>query len=275
MDTQVRLEMSRPTPIGIESRRMRRERIASSPNAAIQLLLLISCLLLTSCFGGGDGDKSSSSEGGCETESDLRLEGCALENLPLEALTGICERIGLDVEMHVFPLIDEDEEELAGGGGDDKADAVDLGGESKTKERSHSDYVSAAQECLLIEMEMQLMEEEDPEALAELERSLLAEDPDLLAEVVAEVLAKSPELMHELQIELEREDPEFYQDLMEELGDDESLSDRPEILAELVAVMLAEDPDMLEKLDEDLFAMMDVDDFDPAEDDSDGVGNEL
>uniref|UniRef100_A0A7S4QYN0 Uncharacterized protein n=1 Tax=Ditylum brightwellii TaxID=49249 RepID=A0A7S4QYN0_9STRA len=193
-------------------------------------------------------------------------EECTLENLPSTALESICSRIGLDLEMHVFPYLFEEEEEER-----EESPAVT----SYTKrDRSHADYVLAAKECLSIEEETERMMTEDPEAMAELERAMLAEDPALLAEIVADVLAKSPDLVAELEVELAKEDPELFAELMKELSEGQTLADRPEILAELVALMLADDPDMLDKLDEEVAAHI-LGDLDGDYDDYYGEGAEL
>ena len=174
----------------------------------------------------------------CSTEDDLDFETCKLEDLQIAELKAICERVGLDVEEHIFPPSK-----------DSTGDASDS---SLQKEYTHSDYVLAAEECLEVEEQMNQLLSEDPEMLSELEQSMFAEDPALLSEVIAEVLSKSPDLMVALEKELMEEDPELYEDIKQELEEGQTFADRPDILADLVTLLLAEDPELLDKLDEDL-----------------------
>jgi hypothetical protein len=99
-------------------------------NSNLIILTLLHCLFL---------------QIGCEclTEDDLDFESCDLVHLPNEALNDICERIGLDLEGHVIPVllgIDEDEEAGVG--------------EIKERMYTHDDYVRGAEECLMIEDEV-------------------------------------------------------------------------------------------------------------------------
>ena len=124
---------------------------------------------------------------GCVTEEDLDFESCNLKDLQIPALEAICDRLGLNMEEHMFPYMFEDDDADEG-----------KGERSATVERSKEDYEEAALQCLTIEEEMERMLEEDPDALEELERQLMADDPSLLAEIVADVLAESPDLIKEL-----------------------------------------------------------------------------
>ena len=167
----------------------------------------------------------------CESEEDLDFVTCDLKHLSKEALQSICTRVGLDLEKHIFPILDAE----IGGIDDDASSEV---------ERSIEEYVWAAHECLLIEDEVDEMEDEDPEGLEALEMAMLEDDPALLAEVISDVLESNPALLQDLEEELKREDPEHYQGMIEELAEGESLIDRPELVADLIALMLAENPDM-------------------------------
>ena len=168
----------------------------------------------------------------CDSEEDLDFVTCDLKHLSKEALQSICTRVGLDLEKHIFPILDA---EIIGGIDDDASSEV---------ERSIEEYVWAAHECLLIEDEVDEMEDEDPEGLEALEMAMLEDDPALLAEVISDVLESNPALLQDLEEELKREDPEHYQGMIEELAEGESLIDRPELVADLIALMLAENPDM-------------------------------
>ncbi len=175
----------------------------------------------------------------CETEEDLDFSTCDLKHLTREALQDICSRVGLDLQEHIFPILDAEigvDERAAGGGG----------------ERTIEEYVWAAHECLLIENEVDEMEDEDPEGLEALERAMLEENPQLLAEIIEEVLESNPQLLHDLEEELKKEDPNHYQGMIEELSEGESLLDKPELIADLVSLMLAENPAVIDQIDEDI-----------------------
>lgn len=167
----------------------------------------------------------------CESEEDLDFVNCDLKHLSKDALRSICTRVGLDLEKHIFPILDAE----IGGIDDDASPEV---------ERSIEEYVWAAHECLLIEDEVDEMEDEDPEGLEALEMAMLEDDPALLAEVVKDVLESNPALLRDLEEELKREDPEHYKGMIEELAEGESLIDRPKLVADLISLILAENPDM-------------------------------
>ena len=169
----------------------------------------------------------------CESEEDLDFVTCDLKHLSKEALRSICTRVGLDLEKHIFPILDAEIGDI-----DDDASSSEV-------ERSVEEYIWAAHECLLIiEDEVDEMEDEDPEGLEALEMAMLEDDPALLAEIISDVLESNPALLQDLEEELKREDPEHYQGMIEELAEGESLIDRPELVADLIALLLAENPDM-------------------------------
>ena len=177
----------------------------------------------------------------CESEEDLDFVTCDLKHLSKDALRSICTRVGLDLEKHIFPILDAE----IGGIDDDASPEVQV-------ERSIEEYVWAAHECLLIEDEVDEMEDEDPEGLEALEMAMLEDDPALLAEVITDVLESNPTLLQDLEEELKREDPEHYQGMIEELAEGESLIDRPELVADLISLMLAENPDraLIDEIDD-------------------------
>ena len=246
-------------------------------------LLLILSLLDHECLASNGHVRDEANSDGvtaesevCQSEADLNFDTCKLEDLPKHALIAICDRIGLDMEQHVFPLLDldvlvddedadnvENDDGDSGESEDETASGQHYGatGERKgiMKERDHADYVQATRECLLVEAEVDRMEEDAPDELEDLERSMLAEDPGLLAEVVKDVLDRNPTLSAELEAELKEKEPALFQDMMKVLAQDETLADQPELLADLVSLMLAETDSLnvgrvLDSLDEDIVA---------------------
>mmetsp|Transcript_16148 Transcript_16148/g.29377 ORF Transcript_16148/g.29377 Transcript_16148/m.29377 type:complete len:206 (-) Transcript_16148:366-983(-) len=168
----------------------------------------------------------------CLTETDLDLDSCELFDLPIPGLVDICSRIGIDAYEHVFPYLFED-----GEGEEKDSKAVNTTG----IERSHADHVLAAEECLSIELEMNHMQEENPDELDALERSVLAEDPELLAGLVEDVLEKNPQLVQDLEDELRQEEPELWEAIIADHEDHKSLANMPDVLASLISAMLTEE----------------------------------
>mmetsp|Transcript_16754 Transcript_16754/g.25639 ORF Transcript_16754/g.25639 Transcript_16754/m.25639 type:complete len:241 (+) Transcript_16754:83-805(+) len=167
----------------------------------------------------------------CLTEDDLDFDSCDLDDLPMEELRAICERIGLDFEHHLSPYLFREEEET-----EDDHLPVD--------EWTYSHYVDAAYECLLIEEQTYLMYDDNPDSLRSIEHRLLTSDRSFIASLVTEVLTNQPHLVPELEEELQREEPELHQQLITDLHGD-SLADRPELLGELLSIVLVEDPEIL------------------------------
>mmetsp|Transcript_28078 Transcript_28078/g.81170 ORF Transcript_28078/g.81170 Transcript_28078/m.81170 type:complete len:239 (+) Transcript_28078:40-756(+) len=227
---------------------MRGSRVVTTIAVVAALILAHGC---TSVASEDDDDIASSPPppaARCETEEDLDFSSCDLKHLSKEALRNICLRLGLRLEEHIFPILDSE------------IGVNEDGASEMTK------YVWAAQECLSIEIEVDEMEDEDPEGLEALERAMLDEDPQLLADILAEVLEKNPDLLNDLEAELKREDPEHYQGMIEELSEGEALIDRPELVADLISLMLAENPDYMDvinEIDEDI-AYEHEDETDPA-----------
>jgi len=154
------------------------------------ILLLSTCLFSILETGNATSETTTTP---CLTEDDVNGESCKYDDLSILALEAICERLGLDVQEHMFPYMFDDDDEVEASA----SSSEDLKEEEKVL-RTKDDYVAAAIQCLTIEDEMERMLAEDPEALEELERQLMVEDPSMLAEVVADVLAQSPELLQEL-----------------------------------------------------------------------------
>lgn len=183
----------------------------------------------------------------CETERDLNFEDCNLIDLTDEVLTGICNRIGLDMIEHVLPTIVDDEAE-------DTPNKED-GSSGDVKKYTHEQYARGAEECLLVEAEMDRLAKEDPEALDQLEREALEDDPALLAEIISDVLSQDKQLLKDVATKIKNADDkaEIVKDITEEmLNDGEQLEDRPDILGYLVATIIIDDPEFLDEFDEQL-----------------------
>lgn len=175
----------------------------------------------------------------CETEDDLDFEGCNLIQLSDQVLTDICNRIGLDMEEHVLPTIIDDD---------------DMG---ETKAYTHEHYALGAEECIMVEAEMERLAEEDPEELERMEREAMAEDPDILAEIIADVLQQDDKLLKDVTAKIkdavDHADMNIVKDITENmLNEGDKLEDRPDILGYLVASIMIEDPEFLDEFDAQL-----------------------
>ena len=163
------------------------------------------------------------------------------------SIQDICNRIGLDMVSHVLPyLLDEEESE-----GNEPDDG---GGDALPKIYTHEDFVRGAEECLLIEDEMNRLEKDDPEYLAQLEREALEEDPDIVAEIVADVLKQDETLLKEIATKLLSDVPELVTEMNIMLVEGEQLEDRPDIVGLIVAQLLSDEQnlDILDVFDESL-----------------------
>jgi hypothetical protein len=200
------------------------------------LALLTICLFNLFFVANGDGE--------CETEDDLDFETCDLKHLKDNVLRDICNRIGLDMEEHVLAfLYDEEEGEQS----------IDEGG-TTTRTYTHEDFVKGAEECLMIEDEMDQLEEDDPDYLAQLERDALESDPEVVAEIVADVLKQDSALLKDIASKLTTDAPEIVKEMEAMMEEGEKLEDRPDIVGYIIADLLAEDPDLdiLDEFDEAL-----------------------
>ncbi|KAL7482954.1 hypothetical protein ACHAW6_008605 [Cyclotella cf. meneghiniana] len=174
----------------------------------------------------------------CETEQDLDFQSCDLIHLSDEALNDICHRIGLDLKSHVLPtLLGMDEDGEVGVG------------EVKERAYTHEDYVRGAEECLMIEDEVNRLEDEDPEFLEQLEREALLEDPDMFAEMISQIISKDESLLKEITAKL-AEDNDIMTEIRSMLEENEKLEERPDVLGRLLAKYLSEDPSLLDEFDE-------------------------
>jgi hypothetical protein len=205
----------------------------------------------------------------CETERDLNFEECNLIDLTDEVLTGICNRIGLDMIEHVLPTIVDEAEDTPnkedGSGGD-------------VKKYTHEQYARGAEECLLVEAEMDRLAKEDPEALDQMEREALEDDPALLAEIISDVLSQDKQLLKDVATKIKKADDkaEIVKDITEEmLNEGEQLEDRPDILGYLVATIIIDDPEFLDEFDEQLAEGGWYDEEDWEEYEEDNYGDNL
>jgi len=127
------------------------------------------------------------------------------------------------------------------------------GGESSsaTRTHAHADYVRAAEECLLIEDEMERLEVDDPEYLSELEREVLRDDPTIVAEIIENVLEGDEELLRGIASKLIEDAPEIVREMEGMLGEGERLEGRPDVVAFIVARLLSDDQnlDLLDEFD--------------------------
>lgn len=144
--------------------------------------------------------------------------------------------------------------------------------EKPKKVRTHEDYVKGAEECLLIEEEMDQLEEDDPDYLEELEREALLNDPEMVAEVLADVLKQDNALLTEIASKLTVDAPDTVKEMEGMLGEGEALHERPDVVGFIIAKMLAEEQDLgiLDELDHALATH-----FHAWGDESIGGGDEL
>ncbi|KAL9189122.1 hypothetical protein ACHAXT_011612 [Thalassiosira profunda] len=204
--------------------------------------------------------------GACETEDDLDFDACDLQDLKDDVLKDICNRIGLDMENHVLPFLFEEE-------GDATEDGVDP--PPPTRTYTHEDFVKGAEECLLIEDEMNQLEEDDPDYLAQLEREALEDDPEIVAEIVADILKQDHTLLHEMTTKLTKDAPEKVEQVQGMLGEGEKLEDRPDVVGYIVAELLSEDQDLalLDEIDAALSEHMEEHWGDEEEGIGEGIGD--
>eukprot|EP00574_Skeletonema_japonicum_P010707 CAMPEP_0201718044 /NCGR_PEP_ID=MMETSP0593-20130828/3630_1 /ASSEMBLY_ACC=CAM_ASM_000672 /TAXON_ID=267983 /ORGANISM="Skeletonema japonicum, Strain CCMP2506" /LENGTH=227 /DNA_ID=CAMNT_0048208223 /DNA_START=20 /DNA_END=703 /DNA_ORIENTATION=+ len=207
--------------------------------------------------------------GACETEDDVDFDKCNLIDLSDQVLTGICSRIGLDMVEHVLPTIVDDE--------DDK----NTNGEGGTKEYTHEQYAMGAEECIMVEAEMERLAVEDPAELERMEREAMAEDPDILAEIIADVLEQDVQLLTDVATKIRdaTDHADIVKDIVEGmLSEGEKLEDRPDVLGYLVATIVIEDPDFLDEFDDQLaeeFFEYEVFDSEDWEESDETMGDEL
>jgi hypothetical protein len=172
--------------------------------------------------------------GACQKEDDLNFENCNLIDLPDQILIDICNRIGLDMIEHVLPTIVE---------------------ENNEQTYTHEQYAMGAEECLMVEAEMDRLAKEDPEALDRMEREALDDDPDILAEIISDVLKQDLELLNDVADKIKRsiDKTELVKDITEGmLKKGEKLEDRPDVLGYLVASIMIDDPTFLDEFDAQL-----------------------
>jgi len=200
---------------------------------------------------------------------DLDFDSCDLKDLTDDVLKDICNRIGLDMVSHVLPFLLEEELEEEKSGGDE--------GDATTKTYTHEEFVQGAEECLLIEDEMNQLEKDDPDYLAQLEREALEDDPEAVAEIVADILKQDDVLLKSIAAKLEKDAPEVVKEMEGMLGEGEKLEARPDVVGFIVAKMLSEETnlDILDELDEALSQFFIDDEWGDEEVGDVGGGDEL
>ena len=152
---------------------------------------------------------------------------------------------------------------------------------------THDDYVTGAEECLLIEDEMDRLEVEDPDYLDELEREALKDDPTMVADIIANVLGDDDILLTNIISKLRADAPDVVNDMEGMLLEGEQLGSRPDVVAIIIARLLSDEQnlDLLDEIDEALSStagqygsgVEDAEDDDGRiiEDDGEGVVDEL
>lgn len=211
--------------------------------------------------------------GACETEDDLDFETCNLIDLSDQVLTGICNRIGLDMVEHVLPTLVDDEDEE----GDNNSNG---GGEEGTTKKvyTHEQYAMGAEECIMVEAEMERLAIEDPEELERMELEAMAEDPEILAEIIADVLEQDEKLLTDVATKIKdaTDHADIVKDIVEGmLNEGEKLEDRPDVLGYLVATIMIEDPDFLDEFDSQLAEEFFEYDSEDWEESDETMGDEL
>lgn len=104
-------------------------------------------------------------------------------------------------------------------------------------------------------MQVNRLQDENPDYLQELEREALLEDPEIFAEMITQIISNDEALLKEITTKLAG-DKEFMADANELLEEGETLSDRAEVIGVLLAKYLSEDPSLLDEF-EALFETVD------------------
>ena len=198
---------------------------------------------------------------------------------------------------HVLPFLSEEYDNDKMGGGDGGGGNVESSSSTSSSSSSkdddaktsrtytHAEYVRGAEECLLIEDEMDRLEVDDPEYLDELEREALRDDPTIVAEIIANVLGEDDTLLTSIVSKLKTDAPDVVSDMENMLMEGEESIDRPDVVAIIIARLLSDEQnlDLLDEFDEALSSAewygevveeIQVDDG-PIEDDGGGVDDEL
>lgn len=106
-----------------------------------------------------------------------------------------------------------------------------------------------------LHMQVNRLQDENPDYLQQLEREALLEDPEIFAEMITQIISNDDALLEEITTKLAG-DRELMADANELLEEGETLSDRPEVIGVLLAKYLSEDPSLLDEF-EALFDMVD------------------
>ena len=155
------------------------------------------------------------------------------------------------MKSHVLPFLSDDDIDIDAG-------VVSTSSSSSTaagrRTYDHADYVRGAEECLLVEYEMERLEADDPEYLEELEREALRDDPTIVAEVIANVLHEDDELLRTISLRLKEDAPDEVKEMEGMMERGEELGSRPDVVAIIIAKMLSDEQnlDLLDEFDEAL-----------------------
>ena len=110
------------------------------------------------------------------------------------------------------------------------------------------------------------LQDEDPNYLEELEREALLEDPEIFAEMITHIISKDEDLLKEIVAKLS-EDKELMADASDLLADGETLENKPEVVGILLAKYLSEDPSLLDEFEK----LFDIEVVDEDNMDTDGI----
>jgi hypothetical protein len=163
--------------------------------------------------------------GKCETADDLAFDGCKIEHLGIPALKSICENVGLDVEVEVFPFL-----------------FIDSADSPSTRTFGQEDYAAAAYGCI------SAAEENEPEYNFDesFVDEVLQESPEILAQIVSGVMESNPWLIDEFLEELKRREPEVWRSVEEETENGKTnLLESPELVSALVKMLFENEPGLL------------------------------
>ena len=118
----------------------------------------------------------------CDREKDVDFHRCWVEQLERPALQSICDRVGVDIVSDVLPYL-----------------------KLKDGQPRHGDYVTAAYECLMTELDLAAMMEHN-----DYPDDLLA-DKTGLSLVLEESVARNPPLLERLEESLREEQPDLWE----------------------------------------------------------------
>ena len=132
-----------------------------------------------------------------------------------------------------------------------------------SKARQRSTYTLLKNQTTI---QVNRLQDEDPNYLEELEREALLEDPEIFAEMITHIISKDEDLLKEIVAKLS-EDKELMADASDLLADGETLENKPEVVGILLAKYLSEDPSLLDEFEK----LFDIEVVDEDNMDTDGI----